>query len=117
MPYPEESNRRMEKFLNGAGFQVLRIGGAGFVLNAESSSQPLHAAYRIAKKLYYEVPEAYGVFVPCNRWPIIEHVALLEREIEKPVVAAGPAYIWYALKQIRARVDISGFGMLMESLK
>ena len=95
----------------------MRIGGAGIVLNAEISAQPLHAASRIAKKLYYEVPEADGVFVPCNRWPIIEHVALLEREIENPVVAAGPAYIWYDLKQIRARVDISGFGMLMESLK
>ncbi len=116
-PYPEESNRRIEKFLNDAGFRVLRIGGAGIVLNAEISAQPLHAAYTIAKKLYFEAPEADGVFVPCNRWPIIEHVALLEREIEKPVVAAGQAYIWYALKLIRARVDISGFGMLMESLK
>lgn len=55
--------------------------------------------------------------MPCNRWPIIEHVALLEREIEKPVVAAGQATIWYALKLIGARVDISGFGRLMGSLK
>lgn len=115
-PYPEESNRRLEKFLAGGGFQVLRIGGAGIVLNAEISDQPLHAAYKIAKKLYFEAPEADGVFVPCNRWPIIEHVALLEREIGKPVVAAGQAYIWYALKLIRAQVDVSGFGRLMESL-
>ncbi len=60
------------------------------------------------KMLYYEAPEADGVIVPCNRWPIIGHVALLEREIENPVVAAGPAYIWYDLKQIRAGSKFSG---------
>ncbi len=49
--------------------------------------------------------------------PLLSTWPLLEREVENPVVAAGPAYIWYDLKQIRARVDMSGFGMLMESLK
>jgi maleate cis-trans isomerase len=116
-PYPEESNRRMEKFLTDAGFQVLRIGGAGIVVTAEISEQPSSMSYRIAKKLYFESPEADGVFMPCNRWPVLEHVALLEREIGKPVVTAGMAYIWYALKLINARVDISGFGKLMETLR
>ena len=116
-PYPEESNQRLEKFLTDGGFQVLGMGGAGITLNADISDQPLHAAYRIAKELYFQSPEADGVFIPCNRWPVIEHVALLEREIGKPVVAAGQAYIWHALELLHARVDVSGFGMLMESLK
>lgn len=116
-PYPEESNERLKTFLSDGGFEVLAIGGAEITLNADISDQPLHAAYRIAKKLYFRSLEADGVFIPCNRWPVIEHVALLEREIAKPVVTAGQAYIWHALKALHARVDVSGFGMLMETLK
>ncbi|MFQ5684567.1 MAG: hypothetical protein ACE5HC_15010 [Candidatus Binatia bacterium] len=116
-PYPEESNRRLEKFLTEGGFQVLHTGGSSIVVTAEILEQPPHVPYRIAKKLAFENPEADGVFMPCNRWPVLEHVSLLEREIGKPVVTAGMAYIWYALKQIHARVDISGFGRLMETLR
>lgn len=116
-PYPEESNRRMEKFLTDAGFHVLHIGGSSIVVTAEIQEQSPHVPYRIAKKLFFEHPEADGVFMPCNRWPVLEHITLLEREIGKPVVTAGQSYIWYALKQLKARVEISGFGSLMESLR
>jgi maleate cis-trans isomerase len=76
----------------------------------------VHAAYKIAKKLYEQAPEADGVFVPCPRWPTITDVDLLEHEIGKPVVTSCQAYIWHALRMANVKEPVTGFGRLMASL-
>jgi maleate isomerase len=115
-PHREDMNERMERFLNNAGFQVLRIGGLGCLRNTEIAAQPIHASYKLSKKLYDEAPEADGVFVHCPRWPTIDGVPLLEKEIGKPVVCSSQATIWLALRLLKVREKIQGWGRLMESL-
>ena len=70
------------------------------------------AAYKIAKRLYEQAPEADGIFVPCPRWPTITDVDLLEREIGKPVITSCQAYIWHALKMAKVKQEVTGFGQL-----
>ena len=84
--------------------------------NADLTDMDEHAAYKIAKRLYEEAPEADGLFVPCPRWPTIGDVALLESEIGKPVVTSCQAYIWHGLKLAKIKQQVSGFGRLMASL-
>lgn len=115
-PHEDELNQRMKKFLEASGFQVLRIEGYGVRQNSKIADLPVHAAYKIAKRLYEQAPEADGVFVPCPRWPTIGDVELLEREIGKPVVASCQAYIWYGLKLAHVKEKITGFGRLMATL-
>jgi maleate isomerase len=115
-PHRDDMNERMEWFLNNAGFEVLRIGGLGILRNSEIAAQPFYAAYRLARKLYLEAPEADGVFVHCPRWPAIDGVPLLEREIGKPVVCSSQAIIWLALKRLKIREKIQGWGWLIETL-
>lgn len=115
-PHEDELNQRMKKFLELSGFDVLQIEGYGVRKNSAISDLPVHASYKIAKRLYEKAPEADGIFIPCPRWPTIEDVELLEHEIGKPVVTSCQAYIWYALKLIRIRETISGYGKLMGSL-
>jgi maleate isomerase len=115
-PHREDMNERMERFLNNAGFQVLKIGGLGCLRNTDIGAQPVYASYKLSKKLYDEAPGADGVFVHCPRWPTINAVPLLEREIGKPVVCSSQATIWLALRLLKVREKIQGWGRLMESL-
>src|ERR671915_457211 len=115
-PHEETLNERMKAFLAASGFEVLKIQGYGVRKNADLTDMDEHAAYKIAKRLYEQAPEADGVFVPCPRWPTITDVDLLEREIGKPVVTSCQAYIWHALKMAKVKQNVSGFGRLMASL-
>ena len=115
-PHEDTLNERMKAFLESSGFKVLKIKGYGVRKNADLTTMDVHAAYKIAKRLYEESPEADGVFVPCPRWPTITDVDLLEGEIGKPVVTSCQAYIWHALKMAKVKQNVSGFGRLMASL-
>ena len=115
-PYEDEINQRLKRHLEASGFEVLQIAGYGVRKNAQLTDLPVHASYKIAKRLYEHAPEADGVFVPCPRWPTITDVALLEREIGKPVVTSCQAYIWHALRLAKVKQEVSGFGRLMASL-
>jgi maleate cis-trans isomerase len=115
-PHEASLNQRMKAFLEASGFDVLRIEGYGVRKNAELTDMDIHAAYKIAKQLYGQAPEADGVFVPCPRWPTITDVDLLEREIGKPVVTSCQAYIWHAMRLAKVKENVSGFGCLMASL-
>lgn len=115
-PYPKELNDRLKRHLNACGFEVPEIEGYGVIKNADLTDMPIHAPYRIAKRLYSKAPEVDGVFIACPRWPTMGDVALLEAEIGKPVVTSSLACIWYALKLARVKEPVSGFGRLMASL-
>lgn len=115
-PYEEEINQRLKRYLEASGFEVLQIAGYGVRKNAQLTDLPVHAPYKIAKRLYARGRDADGIFISCPRWPTITDVALLESEIAKPVVTSSQACVWYALKLIYIREKISGYGRLMASL-
>lgn len=115
-PYEDEINQRLKRYLETAGFEVLQIAGYGVRKNAQLTDLPVHAAYKIAKRLHAKGRDADGIFVPCPRWPTITDVDLLENEIGKPVVTSSQACMWYAMKLIDIKVSISGYGRLMASL-
>lgn len=115
-PHEDTLNQRMKAFLEASGFNVLKIEGYGIRKNADLTDMPIHAAYKIAKRLYEQAPDADGIFVPCPRWPTITDVDLLEREIGKPVITSSQAYIWFALRMAKVKEKITGFGRLMASL-
>jgi hypothetical protein len=37
--------------------------------NAQLTDLPVHASYKIAKRLYAKARDAEGIFIPCPRWP------------------------------------------------
>jgi maleate isomerase len=115
-PYEDEINQRLKRYLEASGFEVLQISGYGVRKNAQLTDLPVHAAYKIAKRLYAKSREADGIFIACPRWPTISDVALLEEEIGKPVITSSQACIWYALKLIDIKQNVTGFGRLMASL-
>jgi maleate isomerase len=115
-PYPEELNQRLKRHLEQSGFEVLQIAGYGVQKNSQLTDLPVHASYKIAKRLYSKSRDADGVFVACPRWPTISDVQLLEDEIGKPVITSSLACSWYALKLIDIKEKVTGYGRLMASL-
>ena len=115
-PYPEELNDRLKRHLEASGFEVPQIAGYGVRKNADLTDLPVHASYKIAKRLYAKARDADGVFIACPRWPTLPDVELLEQEIKKPVVTSSLACIWYAMKLIDVRENVRGYGQLMASL-
>jgi maleate isomerase len=115
-PYPDDLNERLKRHLEESGFEVLQIAGYGVRKNAQLTDLPVHASYKIAKRLYNKARAADGVFVACPRWPTIADVQLLEDEIGKPVVTSSLACIWYSMKLIAIKEKVDGFGRLMASL-
>jgi maleate isomerase len=115
-PYEEEINQRLKRHLEQCGFEVLQIAGYGVRKNSQLTDLPVHASYKIAKKLYAKARDADGVFIACPRWPTITDVALLEAEIDKPVITSSLACSWYSMKLIDIKETVKGFGRLMESL-
>jgi len=115
-PYPEELNQRLKRHLEASGFEVLQIAGYGVQKNAQLTDLPVHASYKIAKRLYAKARGADGIFIACPRWPTIADVAILEEEIGKPVITSSLACIWYAMKMIDVKENVKGFGRLMASL-
>jgi len=115
-PYPDKLTQRVADFLTASGFEVLRAEGLGIELNAELGNQPDHAAYKIAKRIYYSAPEADGIFLPCNRWPTASIISLLETETGKPALSSTLCNIWYALYRLHVKEEIRGYGRLLASL-
>lgn len=115
-PYPDKLTQRASDFLSASGFEVLCAEGLGIELNAELGNQPDHVAYKIAKRVYYSAPQADGIFLPCNRWPTVSIISLLEQETGKPALSSTLCNIWYALHRLHIREEIRGYGKLLESL-
>ena len=115
-PYTEELNQRLKRHLEQSGFEVLQIAGYGVQKNSQLTDLPVHASYKIAKRLYSKARDADGVFIACPRWPTISDVQLLEDEIGKPVITSSLACSWYALKLIDIKEKVAGYGRLMASL-
>lgn len=102
-PYEEEINRRLKRYLEASGFEVLQIAGYGVRKNARLTYLPVHALYKSAKRLYAKSRDTDRIFIACPPWPTMNDVALLESEIGKPVVTSSQACIWYALKLIQIK--------------
>jgi maleate isomerase len=115
-PYHEELNQRLKRHLEQSGFEVLQIAGYGVQKNSQLTDLPVHAAYKIAKRLYAKGRDADGVFIACPRWPTITDVQLLEDEIGKPVITSSLACSWHAMKLIDIKEKVTGYGRLMASL-
>ncbi|OGP20033.1 MAG: hypothetical protein A2038_10475 [Deltaproteobacteria bacterium GWA2_57_13] len=54
--------------------------------------------------------------MPCPQWPVADVVEILERDIQKPVVASDPADFWSAFRRLGIRDHITGYGRLLASL-
>lgn len=112
-PYIDELNEREKRFLEEAGFRVIRIVGMGIVDNREIGSVPPGKVYRMAKKVF--VPEADALFISCTNLQTLPIIDTLEQDLGKPVVSSNSATLWAALRRIGIYEKLSCCGRLLRA--
>ena len=110
-PYTQEINDLESKFLNGNGFEVMKIIGLGLTSNLDIGLQVPQVAYGLAKKAY--LPNADGIFISCTNLRTIEIVARLEYELGQPVVSSNTATAWKVRSVLGVESGIEGYGQLL----
>lgn len=115
-PHEEERNRERKKLLEDVGFDVLSIRATGMRTAPEHANQPPHAAYKLAKEVFLEAPEADAIYIPCPAWEVVADIDTIERDLGKPVVASTSADVWAALTTMQVKGPIEGYGRLLEML-
>jgi maleate isomerase len=116
-PYPPEFDERLAAYLTQAGFEVQSVVGMGIRHNAEIGALPEETSYRQGRRAATQSPVADGILMPCNRWPTLARLALLEADSGLPAVSSAAAVLWGALRFLGLRDRIDGWGRLLASLR
>jgi maleate isomerase len=110
-PYLEEINAIERRFLEESGFAVASICGLGCATDAEIGRLEPADAVSLLERV--DTPEADAVFISCTNFHCLPAIALLERQLDKPVVTSNLAGAWAALRQIGIDDAIPGHGRLL----
>jgi maleate isomerase len=110
-PYSEEVDKRLEAFLSGNGFKVMRLESLRQKDVWEHARNAPFILYQLGKKTF--VPEADGVFISCTQLRAVDIVEQLEKDIGKPVVTAVQASMWLALRTLGFKSPVNGYGTLL----
>jgi maleate isomerase len=110
-PYPEEIYKKEKEFLEKMSFEVLAIRGLEIIDNLEVGRLAPEVAYRLAKEVF--TTKADAVFVSCTNLRTIEIIETLESELAKPVITSTQASMWRALRELKIRERLNGYGKLL----
>jgi len=116
-PYVHDVFNREKDFMEKKGFQVLDIRGLGIEESELISREPSSTSYRMSKEMFYEYPEAEGIFISCTNYRSIEIIDKLEKDTGVPVVSSVQATLWNCLKKVKCFEPIIGHGKLLESMR
>jgi len=117
-PYTSEINRSEKESLERRGIYVTDIRGYHESLashelkNDRIGRLTPEDGYAMAQKVNGQDNEA--IFISCTNFRAIEIIEQLEKETGKPVVSSNQATLWYALRKLRIKDRIKGFGKLLE---
>ena len=115
-PFSKEHNEIYKKHLEKLGFEVLNMKGLGIRNNVDITKQPSYASYRLAREAFREAPQADAVWIGCPAWPVLSNVSILEKDLDKPVIAEVATVLWMALTTLGIKGPIKGYGKLLEML-
>jgi maleate cis-trans isomerase len=121
--FAEELNSSMANYFRAEGIEVVHMDG--FKLSDEREGMyttPLVAlnrvgpsdVYRFVRGLCAQAGPYDGVFVLGGGWDAWETIAVLERDLECPVVFSVSAPLWACLRNIGVKEAVHGHGRLLE---
>lgn len=111
-PYIDEINLLEERFLTQYGFEVVNMVGLGLKDNLRIGRLRRGDVERLVERLRLE--EAEGIFISCTNLPTAELIGELERRHERPVISSNTATLWAMLRECGRRVEVRGYGTLLE---
>jgi maleate isomerase len=104
-------DKPMVAFMQAHGFKVVHSEVAGFVASIELGRAGPEHAYALGRRTDRAAADA--VVMPGGNWPAMSVVERLERELGKPVLANNAVSLWAALRLLKRRDSIAGYGRLL----
>jgi len=108
-PYVKVTNEHEVHYLNEAGYQVVHELGLGLQTHGYSAVTPDEWRTIVRENAR---ADADGYFLSCTNTRMIEAVADIEREVDKPVVSSNGATLWACLKRLGVTHSDSTLGRL-----
>ena len=112
-PYPDEVNRRLRSFLENNNCEVVELFGMDIKDARKHATVDTGDIYRAAREIFKAPGE--GVFIACTQLRALDVIEVLEQDLGVPVIGAGQALFWLALKTVKVRGSIHGYGKLLET--
>jgi maleate isomerase len=95
-PYPDDFNAPIARFLEDHGFKVMAIHNLRLQNDWEIGTATPEAIYALARRV--AVAGAEAVFLSCTGLEALDLLQTLERDLERPVLAANQVTMWNALR-------------------
>lgn len=113
--FPEKTNEVFTRYFTDAGFDVKTMAGIDVPFNKvqELSGEVVYAHI---KKAFIESGGADAIYMLGSGWRVMHIIALLEQDLEVPVVHPVPARVWEIQKRLRINERRPGFGRLLETM-
>ncbi len=112
-PYRDDINRFMRSYIEARGFEVPVLGS----FNEEDDRRAARidaGSIRAAALRLGRAADVDGVFVSCTSLRLVEAVAAIEAELEKPLTSSNHALGWHCLRLAGIDDRRPGFGRLFE---
>ena len=113
--YSALQNEIVLNYMTQAGFKVVSMEpiDVPFDQVAQISTETLYAHI---KKLLRKIPGADGIYIQGGGWQTARVVAMLEKDLQVPVVHASICVAWEIHKQLTVRETAPGYGRLLDEL-
>src|SRR5947199_250320 len=110
-----EINDLFSRYFQDAGFEVLAMEGIDvpFTEVQRLSSQEVYAH---TKRAFLQHDDADAIYMLGSGWRVMDIIAVLEQDLEVPVIHPVPARAWEIMKRLHVREPVSGYGRLLEIL-
>ena len=116
-PYPEETNAKAVAWLESVNVKVVKT----IELIKSTYSQPISNLEigSLAPECVYNKIRQHSksltvpLFISCTNLRTIEIIELLENDLDLPVVTSNQASLWAALRTLKLRCSLEGFGRLL----
>lgn len=111
--YNQEVNRRLDGFLQQAGFDVLAIQGLGIERFEDRPPVTDTELIEFSTRVWKTAPSADAILISCGALKTLEILAPLEERSGVPVVSSLPHALWAGVRLLGLSGRVAGYGRLL----
>jgi maleate isomerase len=109
-PYPQEVIEVEREYFAGLGIEVVSALGRPCATPVEQGSLPSSTWLELAQG--FRGMALDGVLISCAGIQVAEVLAIIEAQLELPVVSSNQALVWMCLQRLGIEREVQGFGSL-----
>ena len=108
-------NETFSRYFQEGGLDVVGMEGISVAFEdvGRLSSQEVYAHTR---KAFLRCPGADAIYMLGSGWRTLDIIALLEQDLQVPVIHPVPARVWAVQKRLHVRQPIKRYGKLLEEM-